>query len=116
MEEFIFGPTKCPNKFVQVIDSVFGETTLNFNDEYLNWEKIDQLLVSWLFSTLTQSVLGQVTSCVTACEVWSLLVQLYSTHSMAHIMHIMSQLQSLKKGALSITEYVVKMKGIVDCC
>ncbi|KAL5850415.1 hypothetical protein ACOSQ3_008470 [Xanthoceras sorbifolium] len=33
---------------------------------------------------------------------------------MARIMHIRSQLQSLKKGALSITEFVVKMKGIVD--
>ncbi|KAL5837667.1 hypothetical protein ACOSQ3_014836 [Xanthoceras sorbifolium] len=97
MEEFIFGPTKCPDKFVQVTDAVSGEITLNFNNEYLNWKKIDQLLVSWLFSTLSQSVLGQVTSCVTACEMWSLLVQLYSTHSMARIMHIRSQLQSLKK-------------------
>ncbi|KAL5770528.1 hypothetical protein ACOSP7_014682 [Xanthoceras sorbifolium] len=33
---------------------------------------------------------------------------------MAHIMHIRSQLQSLKKGAMSITEFVVKMKGIID--
>ncbi|KAL5794470.1 hypothetical protein ACOSP7_003064 [Xanthoceras sorbifolium] len=33
---------------------------------------------------------------------------------MARIMHIRSQLQNLKKGALSITEFVVKMKGIVD--
>ncbi|KAL5775026.1 hypothetical protein ACOSP7_012583 [Xanthoceras sorbifolium] len=114
MEEFIFGPIKCPDKFVQVTDSISGEITLNYNDEYLNWKKIDQLLVSWLFSTLSPSVLGQVTSCVTACEVWSLLVKLYSTHSMARIMHIRSQLQNLKKGALSITEFVVKMKGIVD--
>ncbi|KAL5778638.1 hypothetical protein ACOSQ2_009375 [Xanthoceras sorbifolium] len=33
---------------------------------------------------------------------------------MARIMHIRSQLQSLKKGTLSITEFVVKIKGIVD--
>ncbi|KAL5845588.1 hypothetical protein ACOSQ3_009112 [Xanthoceras sorbifolium] len=114
MEEFIFGPTKCPDKFVQITDSTSGEITLNYNDEYLNWKKIDQLLVSWLFSTLSPSVLGQVTRCVTACEVWSLLVQLYSRHSMARIMHIRSQLQNLKKGALSITEFAVKVKGIVD--
>ncbi|KAL5778799.1 hypothetical protein ACOSQ2_009536 [Xanthoceras sorbifolium] len=33
---------------------------------------------------------------------------------MARIMHIRSQLQNFKKGTLSITEFVVKMKGIVD--
>ncbi|KAL5776306.1 hypothetical protein ACOSP7_009232 [Xanthoceras sorbifolium] len=44
MEEFIFDPTKCPDKFVQIIDFISGEITLNYNNEYLNWKKIDQLL------------------------------------------------------------------------
>ncbi|KAL5776178.1 hypothetical protein ACOSP7_009104 [Xanthoceras sorbifolium] len=43
MEEFIFGPTKCPDKFVQITDSISGKITLNYNDECLNWKKIDQL-------------------------------------------------------------------------
>ncbi|KAL5861880.1 hypothetical protein ACOSQ4_003176 [Xanthoceras sorbifolium] len=33
---------------------------------------------------------------------------------MARIMHLRSQLQTLKKGAMSMTDFVVKMKGIVD--
>ncbi|KAL5751573.1 hypothetical protein ACOSQ2_022080 [Xanthoceras sorbifolium] len=44
MEELIFGPTKCPDKFIQITDSTSGKITLNYNDEYLNWKKIDQLL------------------------------------------------------------------------
>ncbi|KAL5819374.1 hypothetical protein ACOSQ3_023305 [Xanthoceras sorbifolium] len=53
MKEFIFRPTKCPNKFVQITDEVSGEVTLNYNDEYLNWKKIDQLLFDLVIVTIT---------------------------------------------------------------
>ncbi|KAL5752750.1 hypothetical protein ACOSQ2_023257 [Xanthoceras sorbifolium] len=52
MEEFIFDLTKCPDKFVQITDETSGEITLNFNDEYLNWKKIDQLLFDPVIATI----------------------------------------------------------------
>ncbi|KAL5732333.1 hypothetical protein ACOSQ2_032025 [Xanthoceras sorbifolium] len=85
-----------------------------YNDDYLNWKKIDQLLVSWLMSTLSSSILGRVTQCMTACEVWNTVTNMFSQQSMARIMHLRAQLQSLKKRAMKISDYIVKIKGITD--
>ncbi|KAL5831806.1 hypothetical protein ACOSQ4_017160 [Xanthoceras sorbifolium] len=114
LEEFIFGSTRCPAKFVESIDEESGESIQTYNDDYLNWKKIDQLLVSWLMTTLSARILGQVTQCVTSCEVWNTVTSLFSQQSMARIMHLRSQLQSTKKGSMKINEYIVKMRGLTD--
>ncbi|KAL5790122.1 hypothetical protein ACOSQ2_005010 [Xanthoceras sorbifolium] len=64
--------------------------------------------------TLSSSILGRVTQCVTACEVWNTVTNMFSQQSMAKIMHLRAQLQSLKKGAMKISDYIVKIKGITD--
>ncbi|KAL5853353.1 hypothetical protein ACOSQ3_008471 [Xanthoceras sorbifolium] len=73
-----------------------------YNNDYLNWKKIDHLLVSWLMSTLSPSILGRVTQCVTACEVWNTVTNMFSQQSMARIMHLRAY------------DYIVKIKGITD--
>ncbi|KAL5845201.1 hypothetical protein ACOSQ4_011159 [Xanthoceras sorbifolium] len=65
-------------------------------------------------STLSESVLGRVTQCITLCEVWLTMTNMFSQQSMARIMHLRSQLQTLKKGSMKISEYIVKIKGVVD--
>ncbi|KAL5788367.1 hypothetical protein ACOSP7_005316 [Xanthoceras sorbifolium] len=78
LEDFIFGSTTCPAKFVMEIDEESGTAIQRYNDDYLAWKKIDQLLVSWLMSTLSESILGRVTQCVTACEVWITVTNMFS--------------------------------------
>ncbi|KAL5742091.1 hypothetical protein ACOSP7_028823 [Xanthoceras sorbifolium] len=53
MEEYIFGPTRGPDKFSSATDPTSGEITFNFNDEYLNWKKIDQLLFDPIIASIT---------------------------------------------------------------
>ncbi|KAL5848350.1 hypothetical protein ACOSQ4_006363 [Xanthoceras sorbifolium] len=65
-------------------------------------------------STLSPSILGRVTQCVTSCEVWNTVTNMFSQQSMARIMHLRSQLQTLKKGALKISDYIVKIKVVID--
>ncbi|KAL5854003.1 hypothetical protein ACOSQ4_003805 [Xanthoceras sorbifolium] len=60
------------------------------------------------------SVLGQVTQCKTAIEAWSKLERVYSQQSMAKILQLRQQLQSVKKGADSISDFVLKIKNISD--
>ncbi|KAL5807575.1 hypothetical protein ACOSQ4_030308 [Xanthoceras sorbifolium] len=114
LEDFIFGATTCPPKFVSSVDEESGEHIQCYNDDYLVWKKIDQLLTSWLMSTLTESVLGRVTQCITSCEVWLTVTNMFSQQSMARIMHLRSQLQTLKKGSMKISEYILKIKGVAD--
>ncbi|KAL5779198.1 hypothetical protein ACOSQ2_009935 [Xanthoceras sorbifolium] len=114
LEYFIFGATTCPSKFVDSIDDESGERIQTYNDDYLTWKKIDQLLMSWLMSTLGESILGRLTQYITSCEVWNTVRSMFSQQSMARIMHLRSQLQLTKKGAMKISEYIVKIKGIIN--
>ena len=60
LEGFVNGEKLPPSKFISVPsdDSIEQQENPDFN----NWKKSDKLLMSWLFSTLTPSVLGQVTN------------------------------------------------------
>ncbi|KAL5856926.1 hypothetical protein ACOSQ3_004384 [Xanthoceras sorbifolium] len=41
LEDFILGVITCPVKFVQIIDEESSEQISAYNDDYLNWKKID---------------------------------------------------------------------------
>ncbi|KAK2649350.1 hypothetical protein Ddye_016839, partial [Dipteronia dyeriana] len=57
LEEFIFGPVRSPQKYIEVEDEETDEMTLNINNEFLNWKKIYQLLVGWILLTFSESTL-----------------------------------------------------------
>ena len=57
------------------------------NPEYVNWRKTDKLLMSWIFSTLTINVLGQVNNSNSSFEIWSKIERTYSQRSLARIMN-----------------------------
>ncbi|KAL5789768.1 hypothetical protein ACOSQ2_004656 [Xanthoceras sorbifolium] len=74
----------------------------------------DQILLCWLLGTLSPSVLGQVTRCITSLEMWTKLERVYSQQSIARILQLRQQLQSIKKGSDSISDFVLKLKNIGD--
>ncbi|KAL5835320.1 hypothetical protein ACOSQ4_014817 [Xanthoceras sorbifolium] len=57
LEEYIFETKPAPPKFVQVVNNETHEVTSKLNDEFLTWKKNDQLLMCWLISTLSESVI-----------------------------------------------------------
>lgn len=77
------------------------------NPDFLLWIHLDQFLISWLLS-----MLGHVLHCKTSAEIWSVPEQLFSMKSKARILQLRFSLQSTKKGAESIEEYVLKMKKL----
>lgn len=78
------------------------------------WEKQDQLLHSWLLSSILDSVLGHVVGHNTSQAVWSALAKLFSSHSRACIMQRQSQLQTTHKGAMSVEIYLLLVKNVSD--
>ena len=72
------------------------------------------MLLSWLFSSISQKVIGQVTSCVSSLEVWSILENFYSPQSLAKVLQPKHQLQNVKKGSSSIGDFVLKVKTLGD--
>ena len=63
---------------------------------------------------MSESMLGHVTRCVRAVEIWYTLGRLNVTQSRARVLQLRSMLLNLKKGDMSIEEYFVKMKNIAD--
>ncbi|KAL5753747.1 hypothetical protein ACOSP7_021967 [Xanthoceras sorbifolium] len=96
LEYFILGESTSPPKFVETINEESGEVTQT------------------LRSTLSPTVIGQVTRCVTSYEIWTVIERMYSQHSLAKIMQIRSQIQGTKKGSMTITKYVLKLRTLAD--
>ena len=72
------------------------------------------MLLGWLLSTISQEVLGQVTNCSSSFEVWNVLVNLYLQTSMARVLQLKQEMQNIKKGSLSVSEFFLKIKILGD--
>ena len=76
--------------------------------------KIDKLLQSWMFSSMVDNVLIMVINCETSLELWEMLAGIFMSQSKARYLPLKMQIQSTKKGSLSISDYFNKMKKIAD--
>ncbi|KAF5180065.1 Copia-like polyprotein/retrotransposon, partial [Thalictrum thalictroides] len=72
------------------------------------------MLLSWIRATLTQPVLGQVASLSTSREVWHSLEASFASQNQARVLQLRLQLQTIKKGSLTMTEYVDQVRSICD--
>ncbi|KAJ9552513.1 hypothetical protein OSB04_016558 [Centaurea solstitialis] len=91
-----------------------GSTDSVPNPAFAIWKRKDRLVLLWLRSTLTSSLLGHVARATTTSEVWLMLEQMFHAQTRARQMHLKQQLQTLAKGSMSILEYVKKKRAISD--
>jgi Reverse transcriptase (RNA-dependent DNA polymerase)/gag-polypeptide of LTR copia-type/GAG-pre-integrase domain len=97
-----------------------SETTTNTagtlvpNPEFEAWQQQDQLILAWIFSSISPSILSQIVRCQTTAAVWSTLTQIYSSQSMAKKLDLKFQLQTLKKGSLTCDQFINKMQALAD--
>ena len=86
-------------------DSSPPSTLLNGDDNpmFFQWRRKDQLLLSWLRSSMTESVLATVASYTTSHSVWRALEQKFQSQSKARLLQLKGQLTSIQKGVLSLT-------------
>ncbi|XXG59212.1 hypothetical protein AAC387_Pa04g1333 [Persea americana] len=109
--KFVDGSSQCLEQFLK--DST-GKETSNINPAFTAWRKQDQMLVSWLKATLAELVLAQVTRLKSAYDIWQSLAHQYATRSRSRKAQLRLQLQTLKKGIASITEYLNHAKNVAD--
>ncbi|GAB2227748.1 hypothetical protein Drorol1_Dr00009575 [Drosera rotundifolia] len=76
------------------------------------WLRLDQMVLAWLASSLSDTILLQVIHCSSAREIWQTLEVLYGTLSRAHIQSVKRELHSLTKGTLSISAYVHNARAL----
>ena len=106
LEEMIHGKIPAPSRFL-------GDSE-NINPEYSIWQRQNRLVMCWIYSSLTEGVMAQIIGLDTASEIWTALEKIFSAASKARIMQLRFQLQTTKKRGLSMMEYLLKIKSIVD--
>ena len=102
-------------EFFEASDPVTGRAIQGQpNGEYTIWVRQDQLLASWLLASMSESVLVNMVGFETANEIWNSLEKSVASQYRARIMQYKLQLQTLKKGTLTIREYLTRMKSYTD--
>uniref|UniRef100_A0A803Q9W1 Integrase catalytic domain-containing protein n=1 Tax=Cannabis sativa TaxID=3483 RepID=A0A803Q9W1_CANSA len=84
------------------------------NQAFVDWEVQDQLLVSWLLSSMTESLLTRMVGCNSAQQIWSTLEKHFTLQVSSKILEFRTKLQNLRKGTLSLNDYLLKVKQTVD--
>ena len=104
-EDHIEGLTVCPSK-----------TTSNggTNPEFILWKRFDRMILSWIYSSLTPEIMGQIKVYQISHEAWSALEKIFSASSKAWVMQLQLEFQTTKKGSLSMMDYNLKLKNLTD--
>lgn len=76
--------------------------------------KQDQILLGWLRSSLSETILGELVSCTSSSALWSNLQQSFSASSRARLAELRRNLQTTVKGGLSCTDYLQRIRAIAD--
>ncbi|KAK3043686.1 hypothetical protein RJ639_000102 [Escallonia herrerae] len=90
------------------------ENLLIPNPEYEARFKKDQLLLSWLFPSLTEEIFPYIIGLSTSQEVWTALAHSFGSVSQNSQLQLYIELQELKKNNLSISEYLHNAKSLSD--
>lgn len=113
IENHLTGFMSLPSLFVMVKDDL-GTSLVKTNPNFSNWKKYDRLLMSQLFVLISESLFGYISKCTTALEIWGTLQNYCVLESKVRVMELKLTLQTLKKGNLTIHDYVRQMKEVYD--
>ena len=118
LESFVNGDRIFPEQFLSSANTITSGSTKaeerEINPEYTAWTKTDQLILNWMMSSIQQNLLTTVIHCSTAKELLDALTSMFISQSQARIMPLKMQIQTLKKGSMSMIDYFAKMKRLSD--
>lgn len=108
LEGYIMGTKKCPEEFVTE-----GAVT-RVNPAWEEWIATNQLLLGWIYNTLTSEIASQLIGSKTSNELWIAVRSLAGAHTRSRVTLLKGELHRTRKGSLKMTEYLSKMKLIFN--
>ncbi|XP_020093459.1 uncharacterized protein LOC109719366 [Ananas comosus] len=96
----------------QTIDTADKKEVIN--PEYVSWKKNDTTILSWINATLSLSILHMVVSSSpkTAYDAWRIIEAYFLDKTASTAFSLKSELRSIKKGSMSMSDYMQKIKTI----
>nr|XP_016490787.1 PREDICTED: uncharacterized protein LOC107810511 [Nicotiana tabacum] len=114
MEDTIYAYRICI-WFEPMPTQFLDDTDTKPNPDYTVWLREDQLVLSWIAASVSESILPQLVGAATARAFWDKLVVAYASGSKPLIFHdLKMQLHTLHHDNANIESYVQKAKGIAD--
>ncbi|KAL3648881.1 hypothetical protein CASFOL_005284 [Castilleja foliolosa] len=84
------------------------------NPTYVDWLSKDQIVRVFLSSTLTEEAMAVIIGCRSSADVWSTLATTFNQQSKARELRLKDELQFIKKGSKSVSEYGNIFRGLCD--
>ncbi|KAK9266662.1 hypothetical protein L1049_021637 [Liquidambar formosana] len=84
------------------------------NPEFKLWDHQDQLILSWIISSLTEEVISHITSSSTSYEAWKILARTFAPSSRTRVMHLKDTLSQVKRDTSSIADYLQLIRSLTD--
>jgi hypothetical protein len=109
---YLDGTSIGPEKEVDI--KIADKTRKESNPEYIRWTALQQQVLGFLMTSMTQEVMGQAAVCDTPQEVWSLLEQTFASQSHTRTINTRIALATTREDDMPISEYITKMKSLTD--
>lgn len=110
LKKFIEESSERPQRYANVEDELAGKVS----SEFISWNRQDQLLLSWLLLSMSESMLTRVVGCERSYSVWERISQFFVSQNRAKIRQFKTELCNTRKGDRSMNEYLQRIKAIVD--
>ncbi|KAH9753212.1 retrovirus-related pol polyprotein from transposon RE1 [Citrus sinensis] len=113
LEKFISEPQIIPEQYLSnATTDGSGENVEN--PAYVNWRALDQTLLGWLLSTISEGILNSILSYDTSFDVWKAIEKQFGVQSEVKIMQLRYEMNILRKDSMNIEEYCAKMKLLAN--
>lgn len=109
LHRFVASPT-IPPRFLTNEDIASN----NENPDFLDWEAQDQMLLSWLQTTLSTAIQARVVGCTHSFELWDKIYAYFQKLGRTKIRQLRNELRSTQLENTTVKEYLAKIKSLVD--
>ncbi|KAH9726030.1 retrovirus-related pol polyprotein from transposon RE1 [Citrus sinensis] len=113
LEKFISEPQIIPEQYLSNATADGSGENIE-NPAFLNWRALDQTLLGWLLSTISEGILSSILSYDTSFDVWKSIEKQFGVQSEAKIMQLRYEMNILRKDSMNIEEYCAKMKLLAN--
>ncbi|KAM1798815.1 hypothetical protein ACFX12_032848 [Malus domestica] len=110
---YVDGSIACPSQYA----SSLGESGISSSsptDEYIVWKMHDRAIMQLITATLSPIAMSCVIGSTSSKDLWIRLKEQFSTISRTSIFQMKSNLQTIKKGSDSISQYLHCIKEAKD--
>nr|KYP72170.1 hypothetical protein KK1_004754 [Cajanus cajan]KYP72182.1 hypothetical protein KK1_004768 [Cajanus cajan] len=109
LQHFVVCP-KNPLRFLNETDRDAGK----LNPEYIAWEQQDQILMLWLQSSLSPTILSRVLGSNHLYQVWDKIHDYFHKQTRARARQLRTELRSTSLEEKPMEEFLLRIKALVD--